>query len=190
MPDEKFSEKGIIPEGTIATTLGIDSQSDGFYFLLACWGRRMECWLPLTGRITGDMRADAVWKALLEVLTTTWLDKDGNGYRPVISALDIQGDHYPQCLEFVRAHGWLARLRAVRGYAAQRAVVSGRSFGILRNRYVDKSTGVTVTNVDVDIAKSQLANMPYLISGTVTSRFTTRSLAPAVRAASSSSGAT
>src|SRR5438093_1513196 len=118
MPDEKFSEKGIIPEGTIATTLGIDSQSDGFYFLLACWGRRMECWLPLTGRITGDMRADAVWKALLEVLTTTWLDKDGNGYRPVISALDIQGDHYPQCLEFVRAHGWLARLRAVRGYAA------------------------------------------------------------------------
>lgn len=109
MPDEKFSEKGIIPEGTIATTLGIDSQSDGFYFLLACWGRRMECWLP--------------------------------------------------CLEFVRAHGWLARLRAVRGYAAQRAVVSGRSFGILRNRYVDKSTGVTVTNVDVDIAKSQLANM-------------------------------
>ncbi|PYK64927.1 MAG: hypothetical protein DME50_10900 [Verrucomicrobia bacterium] len=159
MPDEKFSEKGIIPEGTIATTLGIDSQSDGFYFLLACWGRRMECWLPLTGRITGDMRADAVWKALLEVLTTTWLDKDGNGYRPVISALDIQGDHYPQCLEFVRAHGWLARLRAVRGYAAQRAVVSGRSFGILRNRYVDKSTGVTVTNVDVDIAKSQLANM-------------------------------
>ena len=36
---------------------------------------------------------------------------------------------------------------------------SGRSFGILRNRYFDKTTGVTVQNLDVDIAKSQLANM-------------------------------
>jgi hypothetical protein len=80
MPDEKFSERGVIPLGTVTLTIGVDSQSDGFYFLLACWGRKMEVWLPLTGRITGDMRADAVWKALLEVLTTTWLDKEGNGY--------------------------------------------------------------------------------------------------------------
>jgi phage terminase large subunit GpA-like protein len=159
MPDEKFSERGVIPLGTVALTIGADSQADGFYFVLACWGRKMEVWLPLTCRITGDMRADAVWKALLEVLTTTWLDKDGNGYRPVISALDVQGDFYPQCLEFVRAHGWPARLRAVRGYGVQRAQASGKNFGILRNRYSDKATGVTVQNVDVDIAKSQLANM-------------------------------
>src|SRR4029450_8331031 len=159
MPDEKFSERGVIPLGTVALTIGADSQADGFYFVLACWGRKMEVWLPLTCRITGDMRADAVWKALLEVLTATWLDKDGNGYRPVISALDVQGDFYPQCLEFVRAHGWPARLRAVRGYGVQRAQASGKNFGILRNRYSDKATGVTVQNVDVDIAKSQLANM-------------------------------
>jgi len=159
MPDEKFSERGVIPLGSVALTIGVDSQSDGFYFLLSCWGRKMEVWLPLTGRITGDMRADAVWKALREVLTTTWLDKEGNGYRPVISALDVQGDFYPQCLEFVRAYGWPARLRAVRGYGVQRAQGSGKSFGILRNRYQDKATGVAVQNIDVDIAKSQLANM-------------------------------
>jgi len=131
---------------------------DRFYYLLACWGRKMETWLPLTGRITGDMRGEAVWKALLEILTTTYLDKDGNGYRSVISALDVQGDFYPECLEFVRAHGW-RHVRAVRGYALQRSQAAGRSFGILRNRYTDKSTSVVVTNVEVDIAKSQLANM-------------------------------
>jgi phage terminase large subunit GpA-like protein len=158
MNEEKFSERGIIPLGTVALTIGADTQADGFYFLLACWGRKMETWLPLTGRITGDMRSDAVWKELLSILTTTWLDKDGNGYRSIISALDVQGDHYPQCLEFVRAHGW-KRVRAVRGYAVNRALASGRSFGILRNRYTDPATGVGVTNVDVDIAKSQLANM-------------------------------
>ena len=158
MAEERYSERGVIPNGTVAVTIGVDSQSDGFYFLLACWGRKMEVWLPLTQRITGDMRTETVWKALLEILTTIWLDKDGNAYRPVISALDIQGDFYPECLEFARAHGW-RRLRAVRGYAVQRALASGRSFGILRNRYTDKTTGVMVTNVDVDVAKSQLANM-------------------------------
>jgi hypothetical protein len=159
MHEEKFSERGIIPEGTVAVTIGVDSQSDGFYWLLACWGRKMELWLPLTDRITGDMRGEAVWKALFEILTTTWLDHDGNAYRPVISALDVQGDFYPQCLEFVRAHGWKCRLRAVRGYGIARAQAAGRTFGVLRNKFQDKAASVTVTNIDVDIAKSQVANM-------------------------------
>jgi phage terminase large subunit GpA-like protein len=159
MPDEKFSERGIIPAGTIACTAGIDSQSDGFFWLLACWGRRLETWLPLTGRIVGDMRADDVWKELAGVLSMSWLDKDGNIYRPIISALDVQGDFYPECLEFVRANQFRLKLRAVRGYAVAKGLGAGKTFGILRNRYQDKSTNVQVTNVDVDIAKSQLANM-------------------------------
>ena len=158
MSDVRYSEKGIIPAGTVAVTIGVDCQADGFYFLVACWGRKHELWLPLTGRLTGDMRDEAVWKALLEILTTLWLDKEGNAYPSKISALDIQGDFYPECLEFVRAYGY-HRVRAVRGYAVHKGQTSGRSFGILRNRYADKTTGVTVTNVDVDIAKSQLANM-------------------------------
>jgi phage terminase large subunit GpA-like protein len=159
MPDEKYSERDIIPSGTVAVTIGVDSQADGFYWLLACWGRKMELWLPLTDRITGDMRSDAVWKELAEVLATGWLDKDGNLYRPIVSAVDVQGDFYPECLEFVRANGFRLKLKAVRGYAVAKGLGAGRSFGILRNRYQDRSTGVQVTNVDVDIAKSQLANM-------------------------------
>jgi phage terminase large subunit GpA-like protein len=159
MPDAKYSEKGIIPAGTVAVTIGVDSQSDGFFWLLACWGRKLELWLPLTDRITGDMRAEAVWKALDDVLATTWLDRDGNGYSPVVSGLDIQGDFYPEALEYVRAHGRRYRLRALRGYAPAKAQAAGRSFGILRNSYQDKTTHVVVQNVDVDIAKSQLANM-------------------------------
>jgi phage terminase large subunit GpA-like protein len=160
MQGAKISERGVIPSGTVAVTIGADTQTDGFYYLLACWGRKMETWLPLTGRITGDMRAESVWRALLEIMSTTWLDKEGNGYKPLMSALDVQGDFYPQCLEFVRAYGGSHRIRAVRGYAVQRAAAAaGRSFGIVRSRYNDKSTGVVVTTLDVDIAKNQLANM-------------------------------
>jgi phage terminase large subunit GpA-like protein len=119
----------------------------------------METWLPLTGRIVGDMRAEDVWEELAGVLSMNWLDKDGNIYRPVISALDVQGDFYPECLEFVRANQFRLKLRAVRGYAVAKGLGAGRTFGILRNSYPDKTTNVRVTNVDVDIAKSQLANM-------------------------------
>lgn len=47
---------------------------------------------------------------------------------------------------------------AVRGYGGAKGI-GGRSFGILRNVYVDKTTQVAVQNVDTDIGKSQLANM-------------------------------
>jgi phage terminase large subunit GpA-like protein len=159
MPDEKFSEAGVIPPGTVAVTLGIDTQSDGFYWLLACWGRKMELWLPLTDRITGDLRSEGPWGALLEILETTWLDKEGNAYRPVASAIDIQGNMYPEAIEFVRARGGRCRLRAVRGYALARAQAAGQSMGILRNSYLDKATHVRVTNIAVDTAKNVLASM-------------------------------
>src|SRR5215469_5453331 len=143
---ETTPERTIIPSGTVAVTIGADSQSDGFYFLVACWGRKMECWLPLTGRFVGDMRSHEVWDALSGVLGTEWLDREGNLYRPVCAALDIQGDHYPECLEYVRAHRFKGRLHAVRGYGGAKAS-GGRSFG------------VTVQNIDTDVGKSQLANL-------------------------------
>jgi phage terminase large subunit GpA-like protein len=159
MLEGKFSEKGIIPLNTVAVTIGIDTQADGFYFLLACWSRKHELWLPLTDRITGDLRSEAPWNALLEVLETTWLDKEGNAYKPVASAIDVQGVTYAETLEFVRAKGGPLKLRAVRGYAPARALAAGRSFGILRNTYQDKATRVWIQNVDVDIGKNIIAEL-------------------------------
>jgi phage terminase large subunit GpA-like protein len=158
MSGARFSDK-IIPAGTIALTIGCDVQSDGFFFLLGCWGRKMECWLPLTGRLTGDLRAEEPWNALREILETVWLDGDRNGYKSVTSCIDCQGDAYPLVLEFVRAHGTRLKLRAMRGYAPNRAMAAGRSFGIVRNTYIDKATSVRVTNIDVDVAKSIVAEM-------------------------------
>jgi phage terminase large subunit GpA-like protein len=152
-------EQVFIPKGTVAVTIGADTQSDGFYYLLACWGRKMECWLPLTGRFVGDMRGEEVWKALGELLSTNWFDRYGNQYPVVRAALDVQGDFYPECLEFVRAHRYKCRLHAVRGVGGARAGSGARSFGILRNVYLDKSTGTSVQNLDADIGKSQLATM-------------------------------
>jgi hypothetical protein len=45
MSNEKTSfpairERRVIPEGTVAASIGVDSQSDGFVWLLACWGQK------------------------------------------------------------------------------------------------------------------------------------------------------
>jgi phage terminase large subunit GpA-like protein len=101
----------IVPESTVALTLGIDTQSDGFFYLLSAFGRKMETWLPLTGRIVGDMRSEEPWAELIKVLEMTWLDKDGNGYKPVIAAMDVQGDYYPEALAFIKPLTWRLRLR-------------------------------------------------------------------------------
>jgi phage terminase large subunit GpA-like protein len=159
MPGARFSEKGVIPAGAVAITLGVDSQSDAFYWLLAAWGRKHELWLPLTDRITGDLRSEEPWNALTEILETVWLDRDGNAYRPVASCIDVQGATYANTLEFARAHGSRLKLRAVRGYAPARALAAGKSFGILRNSYQDKATRVWIQNVDVDVGKSIIAEM-------------------------------
>lgn len=159
MSAERFSEKGIVPDGTIATTLGIDSQSDGFFWVLSCWGRKSELWLPLTSRIVGDMRSEEPWNELEEILSTTWLDAVGNAYKPVCSAIDVQGDNYSQVLEFVRAHGGRLKLKAIRGWSPARGLGAGRTSGILRNVYVDRATHVGVTNIDVDAAKSIFASL-------------------------------
>ena len=155
---EKFSERGIIPVGTVAVTIGIDTQADGFIWVLSCWGRRMELWLPLTGELVGDLRGDDVWQELADVLGMTWLDRDGNAYRSTVSAMDVQGDNYSSCLEFVRTNGFRLKLKAVRGWAPARGV-GARSIGILRNAYQDPTTRVVIQNIDVDAAKSWFANL-------------------------------
>jgi phage terminase large subunit GpA-like protein len=118
----------------------------------------MESWLPLTGRIIGDMRSPEPWAELIKILETTWLDRDGNGWRPVLSALDVQGDYYAEALAFIRAHSWRLKLRAIRGWApAGGKGITG--IGLLRNTYTDKNTLTKVQNIDVDAAKTMLATM-------------------------------
>jgi phage terminase large subunit GpA-like protein len=158
--DDPSTKRAIIPLSTVAVTIGIDTQSDGFFYLLACWGRKMEVWLPLTGRLVGDMRSLEVWEALTELLATQWLDRDGNGYKPVRSAIDTGGDYYPEVLAYIKTIGARLRLRGVRGLGIDKSRTSaGRGFGLVRNSYVDKSTRVTVTNIDTDIAKTTIANL-------------------------------
>ena len=77
---EYFGE-ATIPEGTVAVTLGIDTQSDGFYWLLACWGRKMECWLALAAHSGSRVTTTEIRRA------RKLREKSGTGIDPW-SALD------------------------------------------------------------------------------------------------------
>ena len=51
-----------VPPDIIGLTFGIDTQADGFKWLLVGWARRSEAWLLETSTILGDMAGPEPWK--------------------------------------------------------------------------------------------------------------------------------
>jgi len=114
-----------------------------------------------TGSIVGDMSCpftEGPWNELANLLKRLWYDKDGNGYRPILSALDVQGDHYERCLQFVRMQASKG-LRGVRGLGADKRKSTQQKASIIRNVYIDHTLKVPIQNIDVDAAKTALATM-------------------------------
>jgi phage terminase large subunit GpA-like protein len=147
-----------VPPDIVGVTLGIDTQSDSFKWLAVGWGRRNEVWLLETGTIGGDMASAGPWTELTALLDRLWYDAEGNAYRSLMSCLDVQGDHYERCVQFVgrNAH---RRLRGVRGLGADKRKSIGQKTNIVRNEYKDKVLKVPIRNLDVDAAKTMLATM-------------------------------
>jgi phage terminase large subunit GpA-like protein len=150
-----------IPDGIIGLTLGADTQTDGFRWLLCGWGRRHEVWLIQTGSIVGDMSAqltEGPWAELAGLFRRLWYDREGNGYRPLLTGLDVQGDHYERCLQFVRLNA-AKGLRAMRGLGADKRKSTQQKASIIRNVYFDKALKVPIQNIDVDAAKTAIGTM-------------------------------
>jgi phage terminase large subunit GpA-like protein len=153
-----FGAAEVPGEKVIGVTLGIDTQSDGFRWLLSGWGRRNEVWQLYTGEIVGDMAGVAPWNELRELLGRVWYDEGGNAYKTLLSCLDVQGDHYERAIQFVKLNAW-QRLCGVRGLGADKRKSRAQSIAIIRNEYQDKTLGIPIRNIDVDAAKTMIGTM-------------------------------
>lgn len=49
---------GVVPEGGLMLTMGVDVQKDGIYFEVVAWGRRKRSWSVDKGYMTGDIEDD------------------------------------------------------------------------------------------------------------------------------------
>jgi phage terminase large subunit GpA-like protein len=147
-----------VPAGIIGVTLGVDTQSDRFIWLLCGWGRRNEVWMLATGEIMGDMASDEPWSELEALIDRLWFDGQGNAYRPLVSCIDVQGDSYQHTVAFCKALAW-KKVRGVRGLGIDKRRSTSAGVSIIRNVYMDKTLRVPIQNLDTDAAKTMVSTM-------------------------------
>lgn len=104
-----------VPHWVLAVTAGIDTQDNRLPVQLLGWGRGMQCWPIDYVELPGDPNDDAVWAALVDVLTRPIDRADGALLRVEASLQDMLGHRTEAVKAFVRS----ARLRRhIAGFGA------------------------------------------------------------------------
>jgi len=74
-------DEGVVPDGTILLTAGVDVQQDRFYFTIRAWGERMTSWNVRHG-------VAETWAEIEEIMNTPYYSKDGAEYFVNLCAVD------------------------------------------------------------------------------------------------------
>uniref|UniRef100_A0A6M3J2A4 Putative terminase n=1 Tax=viral metagenome TaxID=1070528 RepID=A0A6M3J2A4_9ZZZZ len=92
--------------GVLGLTAGIDTQDNGFWFVIHAWGRNLESWLIRYGFIELDFE-------LLDeiILKSTYLDTAGNQYPVLFSLQDAMGHKTSEVYDFVRTRSGIMACR-------------------------------------------------------------------------------
>jgi phage terminase large subunit GpA-like protein len=148
-----------IPKGILYLTAGADTQVDRLVYLVVGWGRARECWLLETGAIHGEPREAKVWEELAAAtIDATWSFRDGGLIKIGRMFVDA-AFHWEETLRFAKEHWSGGRLFACKGLGAdKRKSVGGGPILHSENR-TKRPPYVIVVNVDVNVAKDQIAEM-------------------------------
>ena len=78
-------ESGIVPDGTILLTAGVDVQKDCFYYTIRAWGASLTSWNIAHGVLD-------TWDDVEKIMNLPFLDKDGKAYQVNLCAIDSGND--------------------------------------------------------------------------------------------------
>jgi phage terminase large subunit GpA-like protein len=112
-------EAGVIPEGGLALTVGVDVQDNRLAISVWAWGREEEGWLIDHQEIYGDPSRAELWKQLDELALKEWEHSSGGKLRPDVVAVDSGGHFSAEVYQYARERGRQGVI-AIKG-ASQRA---------------------------------------------------------------------
>jgi phage terminase large subunit GpA-like protein len=112
-------EPGMLPEGALALTIGIDVQDNRLAVSVWAWGREEEGWLIDHQEIYGDPSQPELWKQLDEVVLKEWEHCSGGKLRPDVICCDSGGHFTSEVYQYARERGRQGVV-AIKG-ASQRA---------------------------------------------------------------------
>ena len=112
---------GLIPQGALLITTGIDVQKDGFYFEVLGWGIGKTNWVIDIGFIPGDTNNEATWKLLDDLYNRFYENAWGRAFKSDMIAIDSGYLSY-RVYEWVRGK---PRAMAVKGMPGAQSPILG-----------------------------------------------------------------
>ena len=93
---------GVVPDGGLAVTVGVDVQDNRLAISVWAWGRDEEGWLLDHQEIYGDPSRADLWKQLDALVLREWPHADGRGIRPHVVAIDSGGHYTAEVYQYAR----------------------------------------------------------------------------------------
>lgn len=104
---------GIVPQGGLMLTMGIDVQKAGIYYEVVAYGRRKRSWSVECGYMAGDIDSDEFREEIKQLWSRVWKNHKGIEMIPEIINVD-SGYKSHAVYSLVREYGD-NRVRAVKG---------------------------------------------------------------------------
>ena len=97
---------GLVPsEGVLGITAGIDTQDNGFYYVIRAWGAGLESWLIRYGFIDS-------WDALHQIIfDSAYEDANGKSYRVLFALQDAMGHRTKEVYDFCRVRSGIMPIK-------------------------------------------------------------------------------
>jgi phage terminase large subunit GpA-like protein len=102
MARAEFYEPGVVPEGGLVVTVGVDVQANRLAIVMMAWGREEEAWVLSHQEIFGDPSRAELWQQLDEVVTRPVRYACGHERTPDVVAIDSGGHFTHEAYQFAR----------------------------------------------------------------------------------------
>ena len=147
---------GVMPEGSLALTFGIDVQDNRLAISGWAWGRDEEGWLIYHQEIYGDPSRADLWKQVDEAVLKEWPHASGAKLRPDVVAIDSGGHFTAEVYHFARERARLGVI-AVKGASQRNKPVIGKGAKVdINSKGRTMKRGAMVFSVGTDTAKTTL----------------------------------
>lgn len=147
---------GILPEGSLALTFGVDVQDNRLAISGWAWGRDEEGWLIYHQEIFGDPSRADLWKQVDEAVLKEWPHASGAKLRPDVVAIDSGGHFTAEVYQFARERA-RQNVIAIKGASQRNKAVIGKGAKVdINSRGRTMKRGAMVFSVGTDTAKTTL----------------------------------
>jgi phage terminase large subunit GpA-like protein len=147
---------GVLPEGSVALSFGIDVQDNRLAISGWAWGRDEEGWLVYHAEIFGDPSRADLWKQVDEAVLREWEHASGAKLRPDVVCVDSGGHFTAEVYQFARERARQGVI-AIKGASQRNKAVIGKGSRVdINARGKTLKRGAMVFSIGTDTAKSTL----------------------------------